>query len=74
MSDDITQHALDAIPKPNRVMAPIMWYGGKGNMVKKLMPLLPEGKVYVEPYCGAGRSAGAQGRSWRTRRGLRWCG
>jgi DNA adenine methylase len=32
---------------------PVVWYGGKGHLVKHLVPLLPEGKVYVEPYGGA---------------------
>ncbi len=34
---------------------PIQWPGGKGNMVAKLLPLVPYGpqvRVYVEPYCG----------------------
>jgi DNA adenine methylase len=30
-----------------------MWYGGKGNMVAKLLPLVPEHRTYVEPFCGA---------------------
>lgn len=34
--------------------APVMWYGGKGNMLKKLMPLVPPGgRPYCEPYMGA---------------------
>lgn len=41
------------IPKPNRTMAPVRWYGGKGNLARKILPHLPPGKVYVEPYCGA---------------------
>lgn len=34
-------------------MAPVHWIGGKGNMTAKLLPLLPAGRIYVEPYCGA---------------------
>lgn len=41
------------IPKPSRAMAPFPWYGGKGKMAKRILPLIPPGKVYVEPYCGA---------------------
>ena len=37
-----------------RSMAPYMWYGGKGNMVAKLTPLIPWSKVYCEPFFGAG--------------------
>lgn len=31
----------------------VRWYGGKGNMVAKLLPLIPKSRVYVEPYGGA---------------------
>jgi len=41
------------IPKPDRTMAPVRWYGGKGNMAKKIVQLIPSSKIYVEPYCGA---------------------
>jgi len=50
---DLTQQILAALPKPNRVMAPVRWYGGKGHMARKLVPLIPPGRVYCEPYCGA---------------------
>ena len=59
MTDEIpTPHEIsagvrDALPRPNRPMAPFMWYGGKGNLARRLMPLLPAGRVYVEPYAGA---------------------
>lgn len=39
--------------KPNRVMAPVRWYGGKGMMAHHVVPYLPRARVYVEPYCGA---------------------
>lgn len=32
--------------------SPIQWYGGKGQMVGKLLPLLPAHHVYVEPFGG----------------------
>ena len=44
---------LDGIPAPNRPMAPVQWYGGKGKLASKILPLLPTGKIYVEPFCGA---------------------
>lgn len=28
---EVDKIILDGIPKPNRVVAPVMWYGGKGN-------------------------------------------
>lgn len=34
-------------------MAPVQWYGGKGHLARRIVPLLPSGRVYVEPYCGA---------------------
>jgi len=38
----------------NVLRAPFMYYGGKGNMLGKLLPLVPPGgKPYCEPYCGA---------------------
>lgn len=36
-----------------RTRAPFRWYGGKGNMVAKLRPLIPPHRTYVEPFCGA---------------------
>lgn len=34
--------------------APFMWYGGKGNMIAKLLSLVPDGGLpYCEPFCGA---------------------
>jgi len=36
----------------NRVIGPIGWYGGKGNMVRKLLPLLPPHRIYVEVFGG----------------------
>lgn len=37
-----------------RLRSPVKWFGGKGNMVEKLLPLLPEHKIYVEPFGGGG--------------------
>ena len=45
---------LSHIAQPCRHMAPFGWYGGKGNLVRALLPLLPtDEQVYVEPYAGA---------------------
>ena len=48
-----TDFNLDHIAAPPRIMAPVGWYGGKGHLVKKLLPLVPQGRIYVEPYAGA---------------------
>lgn len=29
--------------KKERLRAPVQWFGGKGNMLAKLLPLVPEG-------------------------------
>jgi len=39
--------------KGDYLRAPIRWYGGKGNMISKLLLMVPEGgKPYCEPFCG----------------------
>ena len=38
--------------KPQRLRSPILWFGGKGNMVAKLLPLMPPCRRYVEPFGG----------------------
>lgn len=45
--------SLEHIATPSRVMAPFRWFGGKGNMAKKILPYIPDSKIYVEPYAGA---------------------
>lgn len=35
-----------------RLRSPIVWFGGKGNMVAKLLPLIPPHRIYVEPFGG----------------------
>lgn len=32
--------------------SPIFWFGGKGKMVQKLLPLLPATKIYIEVFGG----------------------
>ena len=44
---------LEQIPTPNRAMAPFQWFGGKGNLAKRIIPLLPKAITYAEPYAGA---------------------
>ena len=40
-------------PKP-RLKTPISYYGGKQNMLKHILPLVPEHKIYIEPFFGGG--------------------
>ena len=35
-------------------MAPVQWFGGKGNFLPKLLPLIPYSRVYCEPFGGGG--------------------
>jgi len=35
-----------------RLRSPICWFGGKGNMVAKLLPLFPTHHTYIEPFGG----------------------
>ena len=52
--NDMSAHENDmSASKSERLRAPFQYFGGKGNMLAKLLPLLPPHKVYVEPFCGA---------------------
>ncbi|QSH99083.1 DNA adenine methylase [Treponema phagedenis] len=31
---------------------PISYYGGKQQLAKKIVSLIPEHKIYCEPFCG----------------------
>lgn len=33
---------------------PVSYYGGKQMMLKEILPLIPEHKIYVEPFFGGG--------------------
>jgi len=35
-----------------KLRSPITWFGGKGHLVNKLLPLFPKHKIYVEPFGG----------------------
>lgn len=37
---------------PRHLRSPITWFGGKGNLVAKLLPLIPPHHTYVEPFGG----------------------
>lgn len=34
--------------------SPIEWFGGKGNMVKKILPYITDHREYIEPFFGGG--------------------
>ena len=38
--------------KQIRLRTPITYYGGKQNLVRTIIPLIPEHKLYCEPFCG----------------------
>ncbi len=33
-----------------KLKTPISYYGGKQMMLKNILPLIPEHKIYIEPY------------------------
>ena len=33
---------------------PISYYGGKQNLVKRILPIIPEHSLYCEPFVGGG--------------------
>lgn len=35
-----------------RLKTPISYYGGKTNLLNKLLPLVPKHKTYTEAFCG----------------------
>ena len=37
---------------PTEIKTPISYYGGKQQMLRHILPLIPEHKVYTEPFCG----------------------
>ncbi len=46
-------HKVEMIRTRATLPGVVRWYGGKGNMLQKLLPLIPRTPVYVEPYGGA---------------------
>lgn len=38
--------------KADGLKTPITYYGGKQNMIGKILPLIPDHKLYCEPFCG----------------------
>lgn len=38
----------------NKQISPVMWVGGKGRILNKLLPLIPYSMSYIEPFGGGG--------------------
>jgi len=56
LAAEIDRAVLEAIPLPKRVMAPAVYYGGKGHSARWIVGSLPAPgryRVYVEPFAGA---------------------
>jgi len=51
--DAIGKAARDNLGTGHADRAPVLWFGGKGKLARKIVPLLPRGRVYVEPFMGA---------------------
>ena len=47
----------------NKLKTPITYYGGKQNLIKKILPLFPEHNLYAEPFVGGGAIFWAKQRS-----------
>lgn len=47
----LTNYTMTAQPVN---IAPVRWFGGKGPMKAKLLPLIPSTRTYVEPFGGGG--------------------
>lgn len=54
---EINKEILARIPMPRRVMAPFFSFGGKGNIVNRILQYMPpptgKTKTYCEPFCRA---------------------
>ncbi|MBD3660605.1 MAG: DNA adenine methylase, partial [Arenibacter algicola] len=45
---------MKSVTTPGSMKTPISYYGGKQSMVKTILPLIPEHKMYIEPFFGGG--------------------
>ena len=49
------QSSINNFIKPKVLLkTPISYYGGKQNMLKHILTLVPEHKIYIEPFFGGG--------------------
>jgi DNA adenine methylase len=48
----IMEKTITVKTKTVKMKTPISYYGGKQSMLKHILPLIPEHKCYVEPFCG----------------------
>jgi DNA adenine methylase len=42
------------VVKKEKMKTPISYYGGKQSMLKHILPIIPEHRIYVEPFFGGG--------------------
>ena len=47
------QYRHHAAQRCDSMRAPFAWYGGKANMAKRIVALLPQHSRYIEPFAGA---------------------
>jgi DNA adenine methylase len=48
-------NAFDNLPQhrpSRRLRSPLVWFGGKGILARKIIPFFPPHHTYVEPFCG----------------------
>lgn len=49
---EFSRSLREQFPKPNRIMAPTNWVGGKGLLARWIVEYIPHGDVYVEAFSG----------------------
>jgi DNA adenine methylase len=52
---EVGNHAEGGSPRhqpDRRLRSPLVWFGGKGILARKIVPLFPPHHCYVEPFCG----------------------
>jgi len=50
---ELSRWVRTGMRRPNRIMAPFKYYGGKGMLARRILMYLPRSRIYVEPFCGA---------------------
>lgn len=50
----MTNFQDDSLGIKPRIMSPITYWGGKKNMLRHILPIIPSHRIYVEVFCGGG--------------------